>query len=124
MLKVVRICLQMYLFQKSSQLIQLLYLDFVVSINYFILLDRPFIYCSALKNISVKPGSIHTDFDISSTSVLTSESIESIIGGLADGESHTLKLNTESEHYSNSIGCRFRKRLDVIWRSRSIGGFK
>lgn len=57
-------------------------------------LDRPFIYCSALKNISVKPGSIHTDFDISSTSVLTSESIESIIGGLADGESHTLKLNT------------------------------
>lgn len=57
-------------------------------------IDRPFLYCSALKNISVKPGSIHTDFDISSTSVLTSESVESIIGGLADGESHTLKLNT------------------------------
>lgn len=60
-------------------------------------LDRPFLYCSALKNISVKPGSIHTDFDISSTSVLTSESIESIINGLASGESHTVKLNTNQK---------------------------
>lgn len=60
-------------------------------------LDRPFIYCVALKNITIVSGSIHCDFDISSTSVLTSESIESIIGGLADGESHTLKLNTNQK---------------------------
>lgn len=57
-------------------------------------LDRPFLYCSALKNITVKAGSIHIDFNISSTSVLTSESIDSIVGGLASGETHTLSLNS------------------------------
>lgn len=57
-------------------------------------LDRPFLYCSAPKNITVKAGSIHIDFNISSTSVLTSESIDSIVGGLASGETHTLSLNS------------------------------
>lgn len=47
-------------------------------------LDRPFLYCSALKNITIANGSNHTDFDISSTSVLTNESIQSIVDGLAD----------------------------------------
>lgn len=47
-------------------------------------LDRPFLYCSALKNITVANGSIHADFDISSTSVLTNESVQSIVDGLAD----------------------------------------
>lgn len=47
-------------------------------------IDRPFLYCSALKNVTIANGSIHTDFDISSTSVLTNESVQSIVDGLAD----------------------------------------
>lgn len=56
-------------------------------------LDRPFLYCAALKDITVKAGTIHIDFNISSTSALTSDSIDSIVGGLANGEAHTIMLN-------------------------------
>lgn len=47
-------------------------------------IDRPFLYCYALKDVTVASGSIHSNFDISSTSVLTNESVQSIVDGLAD----------------------------------------
>lgn len=59
-------------------------------------LDRPFIYCETLKNITIVSGSIHCDFDISSTAVLTNESVQSIVDGLADitgSATHTVKFN-------------------------------
>ena len=71
--------------------------------------DRPFLYCSALKNITIKPESIHTDFDISSTAALTADSINSIVGGLASGEAHTLKLNAKqpiTQEQVNTISAK------------------
>lgn len=59
-------------------------------------LDRPFLYCTALKDITIANGSIRTDFDISSTAVLTNESVQSIVDGLADitgSATHTVKFN-------------------------------
>lgn len=59
-------------------------------------LDRPFLDCSALKNITVANGSIHANFDISSTSVLTNESVQSVVDGLADitgSASYTVTFN-------------------------------
>lgn len=75
-------------------------------------LDRPFLYCSALKNITVANGSIHIDFDISSTAVLTNESVQSIVDGLADitgSTTHTVKFNANqpiSQSQADSISAK------------------
>lgn len=75
-------------------------------------LDRPFLYCSVLKNITVANNSIHTDFDISATSVLTTESVQSIIDGLADvtgGTSYTITFNSNqivTQAQADSIGAK------------------
>lgn len=60
--------------------------------------DRPFLDCSKLKKITIAKNSIHTNFDISSTAVLSNESVQSVVDGLADitgSASYTVTFNAK-----------------------------
>lgn len=60
--------------------------------------DRPFLYCGALKNITIANSCIHFNFDISYTAVLTTESVQSVVDGLADitgSASYTVTFNAK-----------------------------